>query len=79
MSTGFIYAIPVLVIVAAVYLIFSRKGNRPPTYTMSESWMHAPILWAATGEVVPGGGHHDDQERGHANAVNVGGGISGRW
>ena len=79
MSTGFIYVIPVLVIVALVYLVFSRKGNSPPTYTLSESWMHAPILWAATGEVVPDSGHHGDQEHGHANVVNIGGGVSGRW
>jgi hypothetical protein len=41
--------------------------------------MHAPILWAATGEVVPDSGHHGDQEHGHANVVNIGGGVSGRW
>ena len=75
MSPGFIYAIPLLVIIAVVFLIFFRKGNHPPAYTMSEPWRHASILWAATDEVVPGGGHGDH----HENAVNVGGGVSGRW
>ena len=55
-------------------LIFTRKGNHPRTYTLSEPWTHAPILWSATDEVVPGG-HH-----GHgAPEFSVGGGASGKW
>ena len=43
-------------------------GRRP--YSIPQPWTHAPILWAATDEVVPGG---------HPAGVNVGGGVSGRW
>ena len=75
MNNGFVHAILLLVIVGVVYLIYSRSGNRAPTYTMNESWTHAPVLWAATDEVVPGGGHGDH----HGNVVNIGGGASGRW
>jgi len=55
-------------------LTHARKGSHPATYEMSERWTHKPILWAATDEVVPGGGHgHGD------SALSVGGGASGRW
>jgi hypothetical protein len=63
----------VLLVLGLIYLIYSRTAERRPTYTLSEPWTHDPILWAATGEVVPGGDHE------HANVVNVGGGASGRW
>ena len=53
---------------------YSRKGTHPATYSMSQPWTHAPILWAATDESIPGG-HH-----GHGDSVlSVGGGASGRW
>jgi hypothetical protein len=71
-----LHALPVLAIVGVIFLIYSRKGNHPPTYTLSEPWTHAPILWAATAEVVPGSGHDDAH---HGGGVNVGGGASGRW
>jgi len=78
-NSGVLHVVPVLVVLGLIYLIYSRTGDRPPTYTLSESWTYAPILWAATEEVVSGGGHHDDQKRGHENIVNAGGGVSGRW
>jgi len=67
---------PALLLTAVlVALIFARKGNHPATYKMSEPWTHEPILWSATDEVVPGGGHH-----GHGTSeVSVGGGASGKW
>lgn len=66
--------IPLAVVALLALLIFSRKSNHPATYKLSEKWTHAPILWAATDEVVPGG-HH-----GHGAAeLNVGGGASGKW
>ena len=71
------YAIPVLLVVGLIYLIYSRTGNHPPRYKMSEPWTHAPILWSATDEVVPGGGHTGHGR--HEDVVNVGGGVSGRW
>lgn len=67
-------SIPLLVVAVLAALIFSRKGNHPASYTMSERWTHAPILWAATEEVVPGGQH------GHGRGeVSIGGGASGKW
>ncbi|WP_099247552.1 hypothetical protein [Mycobacterium sp. shizuoka-1] len=67
--------IPLLLVAILAAMIFARKGNHPATYKMSEPWTHAPILWAAVDEVVPGGGHH-----GHGAAeVTVGGGASGKW
>ncbi len=66
--------IPLAVVAVLAALIYTRKGNHPRTYTLSEPWTHAPILWAATDEVVPGG-HH-----GHgASEFSVGGGASGKW
>ena len=75
MSSGLLHATPVVVLVILVYLIYSRKGDRPAQYTLPQKWTHAPILWAAVDEVVPGGhrgGHGDD-------VLNLGGGASGRW
>ncbi|MEZ0364336.1 hypothetical protein ACAG26_11635 [Mycobacterium sp. pUA109] len=65
--------IPLLIVAVLAVLIWSGKGAHPATYTMSEPWTHAPILWAATDEVV--GAHH-----GHgASELTVGGGASGKW
>ena len=75
-TSDVLHALPVLAIVGVIFLVYSRKGNHPPTYTLSEPWTHAPILWAATAEVVPGSGHDDPD---HGGGVNVGGGASGRW
>ncbi|MCX2931479.1 hypothetical protein ORI20_14445 [Mycobacterium sp. CVI_P3] len=67
--------IPLALVVILSLLIFTHKGVHPATYSLSEPWTHAPILWAAVDEVVPGGGHH-----GHGSAeVSVGGGASGKW
>lgn len=74
MSTGFLHAIPLVVVAVVVLLIYRPKGERPQTYRLSERWTHAPILWSAVDETVPGGGHG-----GHGHHVNVGGGASGRW
>jgi len=52
-------------------------GDRPAGYTLSRPWTHAPILWAATDEVVPDGGHRDPGSPEGRNVV--GGGVSGRW
>lgn len=82
MNTALLHGLPVLAIIAVIALIYFRRGNRPPTYTLAQPWTHAPILWAATDEVIPGGhsghgrgGHGDHSE----SVVNVGGGASGRW
>jgi len=60
---------------AAVLALFIWRGKppHPPTYNMSESWTHAPILWAAAEPADHGhGGHHGDH-------LTVGGGASGKW
>ena len=67
--------IPLLVLAVLAVLIYSRKGNHPATYKLSEPWTHSPILWAAVDEVIPGGGHHGQ----HSDEVSVGGGASGKW
>ncbi|EHB53964.1 hypothetical protein MycrhDRAFT_4427 [Mycolicibacterium rhodesiae JS60] len=72
---GLFVAIP-FGLAAVLYLLYvPGKSKHAKTYNMSDPWTHAPILWAAVDEVVPGGGHH-----GHsAGDVNVGGGASGKW
>ena len=67
-------AIPALLVLVLVALIWSHKGPHPATYKLSEPWTHAPILWAATDEDV-GDGHHGHGE----SAFSVGGGASGKW
>ena len=69
----FFLGIPLLLVAVLVALIWSRKGPHPATYELSESWTHAPILWAATDEAVGHGHGH-----GHAE-FSVGGGASGKW
>jgi hypothetical protein len=63
--------IPLLLVLALVALIWSRKGPHPATYRLSEPWTHPPILWAATDEEM--GNLHGAMEFG------VGGGASGTW
>jgi hypothetical protein len=68
--------IPLLLVIALAVLIWSHKGPHPATYKMSEPWTHAPILWAATDEVV------DTAHGGHGHGTSefsVGGGASGTW
>jgi hypothetical protein len=67
----FFLGIPLLLTALLAGAIWSGKGPHAATYTLSESWTHPPILWAATDEVV-GHGH------GHGE-FSVGGGASGKW
>ena len=65
--------IPVALYIVLYLLIWAKKPNRIAEYDLSEKWTHAPILWAATDEVVGadhGHGSHD---------YTVGGGASGKW
>jgi hypothetical protein len=64
--------IPLLLVLVLVSLIWSRKGPHAPTYKLSETWDHEPILWAATGERV--GDSH-----GGSHELKIGGGASGKW
>lgn len=47
----------------------NRKGPHPATYTMSQPWTHAPILWAAD----------EPASHGHDHPLTIGGGASGTW
>jgi len=68
--------VPLLAVLGLIFLIYILTVDRRPTYSLSEPWTHDPILWAANGEIVPGGAYGAHE---HANVVNVGGGASGRW
>ena len=67
---------PVAVFAVLALLIYSRKGNHPATYQMSQPWTYGPVLWSATDETL--GGHGGHGGHGHAE-VSVGGGASGSW
>lgn len=73
MSTALVHSllggVPLVVLLILVALIFTRKGNRPATYTLSEDWTHDPILWAAD----------EPADHGHGSHLTVGGGASGKW
>lgn len=75
MPTALLHGLPVLLVIALIWLIYSRGRKNRPTYRLSEPFTHEPILWAATDEAIPGESHH-----GHgASHLTVGGGASGRW
>ncbi|SPM41729.1 hypothetical protein MNAB215_3942 [Mycobacterium numidiamassiliense] len=65
--------IPALLVIVLVALIYRRKGPHPASYTLSEPWTHAPVLWAATDEAV------DKSHGHHSSEFSVGGGASGTW
>jgi hypothetical protein len=72
--SALLYGLPVLLVIALIALIYSRGRKNRPTYRLSEPFTHEPLLWAATDEAIPGGGH------GHGgSALSVGGGASGHW
>lgn len=75
MTHMIIGGIPVALYVVLYLLIWSKKPNRIPEYNLAEKWTHAPILWAATDEVVG-----SDHGHGHgSHDYTVGGGASGKW
>ena len=65
--------VPLLLTAVLAVLILPRKGPHPASYELSEQWTHAPILWAATEEVIGDAHGHDSHE------FSVGGGASGKW
>lgn len=75
MSNGLIHGL-IAVLVVLLGVVYLRAGKRRPSYRLTEKWTHAPILWAATDEVIPGGG--PDGRHGES-ALTVGGGASGGW
>ena len=73
MGNGLIHGL-IAVLLIALVVLYLRAGTRRTSYRLTEKWTHAPILWAATDEVVPGGEHGH-----HGGGVSVGGGASGHW
>lgn len=67
--------VPLGTLAILMLMIYARKGNHPKTYSLSEPWTHAPVLWTATDEAIPGHGGHG----GHGDELTVGGGASGKW
>jgi hypothetical protein len=69
--------VPLAVTLALIALIWgvgkNRKGPHPATYKLSESWTHAPILWASEEPADHGHGGHG------SHPFTVGGGASGKW
>ena len=47
-----IVGVPLLLFIVLYLLTMLKKGPRPPSYTLAGRWTHAPVLWAATDEVV---------------------------
>jgi hypothetical protein len=68
--------VPLAITLALIVLIWGvgkyRKGPHPATYTLTETWTHAPILWASDEPADHGHG-------GHGSHFTVGGGASGKW
>ena len=77
MGNGLIHGL-IAVLVIALFVLYLRGGKRRTSYRLTEKWTHAPILWAATDEVLPGG-DNDHHGEGHHGGVSVGGGASGHW
>ena len=65
--------VPLAITLALIALIWgvgkNRKGPHPATYKLSETWTHAPILWASD----------EPADHGHGSHFTVGGGASGKW
>ena len=72
MKTALLHGLPILVVIGLMVLIYLRTGKHQASYKLSEAWTGAPILWAATDEVIPGGAHGQ-------TTLEVGGGASGGW
>ena len=62
-----------MVLLVLMAVVFRHKDPHPATYKMSETWTHAPILWAADEPADHGHGGHD------SHGVTIGGGASGKW
>lgn len=68
-----IVGVPLLLTAILALLVWREPAPRPASYQLSEQWTHAPILWAATEEVIGDAHGHGSHE------FSVGGGASGKW
>lgn len=79
LETSLIFGVIPIAIVGIIgalsYLADRQPGLTIRSYTLSEKWTHAPILWSATDETTPYGGHGDT----HASIESIGGSASGKW
>jgi hypothetical protein len=73
LTHSLIGGVPLLLALVLAALIWRRKGPHPATYKLSESWTHAPILWASAEPADHGHGGHG------SHPFTVGGGASGKW
>jgi hypothetical protein len=73
---GVIPAALVGIIGALSFVADRQPGMSVTPYTLSEKWTREPMLWSATDEVTPHGGHGGS----HAStADSIGGSASGKW
>jgi hypothetical protein len=70
LTHSLIGGVPLLLALVLVALIWRGKNPHPATYRLTESWTHAPILWASEEPADHGHGSHP---------FTVGGGASGKW
>jgi hypothetical protein len=77
LTHSLIGGVPLLLALVLIALIWgvgkNRKGPHPATSKLSESWTHAPILWASEEPTDHGHGGHG------SHPFTVGGGASGKW
>jgi hypothetical protein len=71
LTHSLIGGVPLLLALVLAALIWRAKNPHPATYKLSESWTHAPILWASEEPADHGHGGH--------GPFTVGGGASGKW
>lgn len=69
--------IAIIGIVGALSYISDRQpGLNVTPYKLSDKWTREPLLWTATDEVTPHGGHGGPQL---SAADSIGGSASGKW
>ncbi|KAA0925938.1 hypothetical protein O4160_02665 [Rhodococcus sp. IEGM 1401] len=61
---------------ALSYLTDKQPGMDVPPYRLTDEWTREPLLWTATDEVTPFGGHGS---HGADTADSIGGSASGKW
>ncbi|AYJ50207.1 aa3-type cytochrome oxidase subunit CtaJ [Rhodococcus sp. P1Y] len=80
LETSLIFGVIPIAIVGIIgalsYLAERQPGLSVTPYRLSDEWTREPMLWTATDEVTPHGGHGDA----HASASDsIGGSASGKW
>lgn len=69
--------IAIVGIVGALSFLAKRQPGLDITpYRLSDTWVNGSVLWSATDEVTPHGGHTSHAA---ATADSIGGSASGKW